>query len=519
MFDILIRNGQVIDGSGKNPYQADIGITSGVIADIGQLSDAESPVVIDAADQYVCPGFIDVHSHSDAYLLIEPSAPSKIFQGVTTEVVGNCGASCAPLTGAYKMPSDWRDKMYPGRWSSVAEYRTLLMQVKPAVNVVMLAGHNTIRAGIAGYENRPLTEDELKLVCRLLERALDEGARGLSTGLIYSPGMFSVKEEIVTLARIVAKYDGIYTSHMRSEGAKLLEAIEETISIGRESKARVEISHLKTSGKANWNLADKAIQMINQAIIEGVEVRADRYPYTASCTDLDVIFPQWAAEGGPEAVLGRLRDPEIREKIRKELTESRSPDYWSNVTIGSSPHPDNHQYQGRPLMEAAQSLGLSPVDAALHFIETDELRTSAFFFGMSEENMMKILSQPFVMIGSDASIRSPEGSLSFDYPHPRAYGSFVKVIRMALDKKLLTLPEVIKKMTYIPARHFKLDWRGLIAKGMIADIAVFDPVRLEDRSTYAQPHQLAKGITHVLVNGSVTVLNGKLTSRRTGIFL
>ncbi|MFA7257160.1 MAG: amidohydrolase family protein, partial [Kiritimatiellales bacterium] len=322
-FDLLIKNGSVLDGTGAEAIQADVGIIGDRIEAVGDLSKAESKQIIDATGQYVCPGFIDAHSHSDAYLLIEPRASSKVFQGVTTEVCGNCGASVAPRLGDAKLPSDWQDKPFPGTWRTVSEYRKLFEQVKPTVNEALLIGHNTLHRGVCGYEPRGATPGELKEMCRALEQALDEGGCGMSTGLIYPPASAVPREEIVALAEVVAKRNGIYTSHMRSEGKALLEAIDETLDIGRRSGARVQISHLKTSGQANWYKIDAALEMIESARAEGLEVAADRYPYIAAQTDLDIILPDWALYDGKEAVLARLADSNVRKKIRDEILEGR----------------------------------------------------------------------------------------------------------------------------------------------------------------------------------------------------
>jgi N-acyl-D-amino-acid deacylase len=491
-------------------------VRGGVIAALGDLTGAQARVAIPAAGRWVCPGFIDVHSHSDTYLLLEPLAPSKVFQGVTTEVVGNCGASAAPLAGAARLPSDWADKTYPGRWSRVAEFRALLDAARPAVNAVLLIGHNTLRAGVVGYEGRAAREDEVRAMAARLEAALDEGGRGLSTGLIYAPGMFAGVEEIRALAAVARSRDGLYTSHMRSEGRNLLAALRETLDIGRSTGVRVEVSHLKTSGKANWGLLDEALALIEGARAEGVEVCADRYPYTASCTDLDVVLPHWAAEGGREAVLQRLREPETRARIRADLLRERPADYWPSITVASTRHPDNRRFSGQALGEVAAALALEPVDAALHLIVTDELGTSAFFHGMSEANLWRILAQPWVMLGSDASLRSPEGPLSADYPHPRAYGSFPRFLRASLDGRTVPPEEAIRKMTSLPARHFRLRDRGELAVGRAADIAVLDPGTVADTATYAAPHRLATGLTHLVVNGVLTVADGRLTGERGG---
>ena len=518
-FNLLIKNGTVLNGTGAAAVSADIGISSERITEIGDLSKAEAKQTVDATGKMVCPGFIDVHSHSDAYLLIEPRASSKVFQGVTTEVCGNCGASAAPRLGDAKLPSDWQDKPFPGIWNTVAEYRKLFDQVKPAVNEALLIGHNTLHRGISGYEPRGATPDELKEMCRALEQALDEGGCGLSTGLIYPPASAVPSDEIVALAKVCAGRNKIYTSHMRSEGKQLFEAIDEALMIGRTSGARVQISHLKTSGNDNWHKLDAALEKIGAARAEGIDVAADRYPYTASCTDLDITLPNWALYDGKAAVLARLADPETRKKIRDEILSGRGEFGFGIIMIGSAEHPDLQRFKGRYLTDAASELGLEPVDALLHIVEKDELRTGGIFFGMSEENMWKILAQPWVMIGSDASIRAPDGLLSKDHPHPRAYGSFTKILRAALDGKAAPLPETIRKMTALPAEHFRLKDRGVLKKGNFADVVVFDPTKLKENSTYAKPHQLSGGIEALIVNGTLTIKDGQLTGQRNGQFL
>jgi len=515
MFDLTLVNGTILDGTGRAALRADIGVTGECVTAIGDLGRAETKKTLEARGHYICPGFIDTHSHSDAYLLIEPSAPSKIFQGVTTEVVGNCGASAAPRSGSARMPSDWEPFTYPGRWNTMAEYRRLFEQVKSAVNVVALVGHNTVRASVIGYEGRAATTGELSAMERMLEASLDEGGRGLSTGLIYPPGMYASREEILALARVLKRKNAIYTSHMRSESSRLIEALEETTNVGRQTGVRVQVSHLKTSGPANWHLIDAALETIEKARRDGVEVMADRYPYLSSCTDLDVIFPDWATEGGRETELARLRDPAIRARLRGELLETRSERSWGTITIGSTTV-ENARFRGMLLDDVAASLGMLPVDAALFLIESDALATSAFFEGMSEDNLWKIMARPWVMIGSDASLRAPWGPLSRDYPHPRAYGTFPKLLRAALDGRTVSLPEMIRKMTSLPARQFNLPRRGELHPGAFADIAVFDPETVRDCASFSAPHQLSQGISHVVVNGVPVLENGALTGRRSG---
>ncbi|MCK5844620.1 MAG: D-aminoacylase [Victivallales bacterium] len=518
-FDLLIQNGTVLDGTGAEAIRADVGICGDRIEAVGDLSNADAHQTIDAIGKMVCPGFIDAHSHSDAYLLIEPRASSKIFQGITTEVCGNCGASVAPRLGDRKLPSDWQDKPFPGTWSTVAEYRELFERAQPAVNEALLIGHNTLHRGICGYEPRGANPDELKTMCRALEQALDEGGCGMSTGLIYPPASAVPESEIVALAKVVSAREKIYTSHMRSEGRKLLEAIDETLDIGRQSGARIQISHLKASGKANWHKLDSAIGKIEAARAEGLEVAADRYPYTAAQADLDIILPNWALYDGKEAVLGRLRDSKIRKKIRDEILEERGEFGFSTVMIGSTENPLFRTSRGMKLEAVANTMGMEPVDALLHIVEKDELRTGGIFFGMSEENMWRVLETPWVMIGCDASLRAPDGILSTDHPHPRAYGSFTKFLRAALDGQTVALPEAIRKMTALPAEQFRLKNRGVLKKGSFADVVVFDPSAIQENTTYAQPHQLSKGINTLIINGTLTIKNGELTDERNGVFL
>ena len=296
-FDLIISGGKVLDGTGADAIATDIGLRGDIIASIGDLSHAEAKQTIDATGKTVTPGFIDSHSHSDAYILIEPSAQSKVSQGITTEVVGNCGGSAAPLLGEYQMASDWREHEYPGTWSTVAEYRTLLESVNPAVNVVLFAGHKAIRVAVVGYDHREVTSDELSQMTKLLEQCIDEGARGISTGLIYAPAMYATTDELIALASVAAKQNCLYASHMRSEMGGVIDALEEALEIGRRSGATVQVSHLKASGRANWHLIDKAFELIRSARDEGINVAADRYPYTSGSTELDIIFPDWAEEG------------------------------------------------------------------------------------------------------------------------------------------------------------------------------------------------------------------------------
>ena len=518
MFDLTITNGQLVDGTGSPACRRDIGITGDTITAIGDLRAAASRATLDldARSSTVTPGFIDAHSHSDTYLLIEPTSPSKTRQGVTTEVVGNCGASAAPLVGAAHMPSDWDDKEYPGTWHSVEEYRELLQEAQPTPNVVFLIGHNTLRAGVMGYENRPATRDELRQMVYNLEQGFSQGAHGLSVGLVYPPGMFTPRAELIELARTVAAHEGIFAGHMRNERDALPEAVAEMLDIGKTAGVRVQVSHLKAAGRKNWPLIDEALRLIRQARKEGTDIAADRYPYTCSCTELDVIFPEWAGEGGREETVRRLGDVSQRARLREDLLNSRSDDYWETVTIGSTSHPENLGFRGMPLPDVARQLDMTPVDAVLHLTETDQLKTTAFFFGMSGDNMKKVLGESYIMIGSDASLRSPSGPLGHDHPHPRAYGSFPRFIKMAIEGRTVSLAEAIRKVTSLPAARFGLKDRGVIAEGRKADIVVFDREKISDKATYAKPHQPAAGIDHVIINGIQAITKGCPTTNRPG---
>lgn len=521
MQSLRIDGGLVFDGSGSPGYAARVDVVGDriVAVDRYQTDTPASGETLDAVDCWVCPGFIDAHSHSDVYLLIEPDAPSKLRQGITTEIVGNCGASAAPRCGAFRLPSDWRDKDLPPDWTTVAEYRELLAQVRPAVNVAMLVGHNNLRAAVLGYADQPATPADCSDMGRLLDEALDQGACGMSSGLVYPPGLFASEEEIATLARHVAKRGGIYTTHMRSESSGLLEAVDEALSAARQSGVRLQISHLKASGRRNWSLLDPALARIEKARCDGTDVSADRYPYTTSYTDLDIVLPGWAQEGGNEALAQRLMDAATCARMLAEMNVDRQTDDWGAITIASTKAPANEPYRGRPLPAVAEQLGMSAPEAVLHLCRTDGPGTMAFFHSMDETNMLRVLGLPWVMIGSDASLRAPSGPLSVDVPHPRAYGTFPRFLKLAREGRTVPVPEAIRKMTSLPADRFGLRDRGRLAVGAVADVVVLEPAKVGDTSTFSEPHSFAEGIRHMVVNGTVVLRNGRPTGLRSGIFL
>ncbi|MDD5484000.1 MAG: D-aminoacylase [Kiritimatiellae bacterium] len=513
MFDWLIKDGKIIDGTGRGPVAADIGGKADRITALGGLSGRPARRTINAAGCCVCPGFIDAHSHSDAFLLVAPSAPSKIYQGVTTEIIGNCGASAAPIAGKSDLPFDWQCLSFPGQWRSMREYLGLLDQSRPAVNVVPLVGHNIIRKLVMGCEGRYATVEELGKMKRLLEESLDDGAWGLSTGLIYRPGKYAAENEVAELAAVVARRRGVYTTHIRSEKSRVLAAVAEAVGVGRKTGVKVQISHLKTAGSKNWRFIDEVISLILKAREKGVEVSADRYPYLFSCTDLDILLPDWLAANDRVSILGGLRETKTRGKVRDELAADRSASYWEGIIVATS---TAAEWRGRSIQAIADKMAVEPAEAALRILEADELQTQAFYAGMNEDNMWKIFAQPFVMLGTDSSLRAPEGLFANDHPHPRAYGAFPKFLRAALDGKTVPLGEAVRKMTSLPAETFGIKGRGKLAVGNAADIVVFDPSAVKDLATCENPHQLSAGINAVLVNGELAVADGRFTGNRSG---
>ncbi|MCL1919832.1 MAG: D-aminoacylase [Kiritimatiellaeota bacterium] len=518
MFDLIITNGNVIDGTGAVSRRVDVGITGDRVTALGDLSAAETSVTLDAQGLIVAPGFIDAHAHSDTYLLIEPDAPSKLAQGITTEVNGQCGGSAAPRLGKAKLPSDWASRLGAKgpAWATMAEYRVLFESVRPAINTVQFVGHNTLRAGVMGYEPREATADEIAEMNRRLEQALDEGGWGLSTGLLYQPGKYATEAEVETLAQTTVRKGGMYASHIRNEGDTLLESVDEVLRLARATGIQVQISHLKTASPANWHKIDALLTAINAARAEGLNVNADRYPYTAGGTDLDVVLPDWASAGGRDAILANLRDSATRLRIEREM-DARGYD-WANVMLGGGWTAETRAHSGQTVPEAARALGLTPAQLTCRFIDLDDTRTGAFFFGMSDANLLRIYAEPWVMPGSDASLRAPWGVLGDDHPHPRAYGTMPRFLRlMTADGH--SIEETIRRMTALPAATFGLRDRGVLCQGAFADIAIFDPAAFRDTATYAKPHSFAEGMRHVIVNGALSYTHGAFTGNRGGRFL
>jgi len=541
----VIRGGTIVDGSGSAAFRGDVFVDGDKIVDVvSNTSSNHLADFIDATGCIVSPGFIDAHSHSDAYLVLEPDAPSKVSQGVTTEINGQCGGSIAPRYGEARLSSDWAALLGERlTWRSLAEYREVLEAARPAINTIQFIGHNTLRSSVVGYAGRESTPDEVAHMQRLLEQSLDDGGWGLTTGLIYQPGKYSTPEEVVALAKTAAARGGYYATHMRSEGDRLLEAVDEVLDLVRATDIRAEISHLKTSGRRNWHKIDALLEKIGAAVDDGLLLGSDRYPYCAAGTDLDVVFPDWAGEGGCPAEMERLADPQTRAKIIEDI-DALDRD-WSTVMIGGTWHPDNRPFSGKTVAEILMSIGtffkpqrtqraqsnwgsapdpikpdsqITPGEIICRILELDGCKTGAFFFGMSEENLAKIYRCPWIVPGSDASLRAPWGPLGADHPHPRAYATMPEFYRR-LRELGFSLEETVARMTSVPARRFGIRGRGVIEKGAFADIVVWRESDFKSRSTYVAPHAFSEGVELVMVNGKTPYVGGKFTGERGGRFL
>ncbi|NLI29468.1 MAG: D-aminoacylase [Nitrospiraceae bacterium] len=523
MLDILIQNGTVVDGSGLHPREMHVGVTGDRITML-TTKPCPAKTIIDATGLVVAPGFIDTHAHSEFSLLADGRAEGKIAQGVTTEINGNCGLSAAPLYGESfeRRQSDMEEYHITERWHTFGEYFALLEARGIALNYATLCGHGNIRGSVVGYVDRPATRDELEIMQDMVAGAMRAGARGISTGLIYPPGMYATMDELVLLMRTAEEHMPgrrlLYATHLRSEGDRLLEAIDEAIGIASRTGSALHVSHLKTSGEHNWHKADAVVSRIKTAFQSGLMVTADRYPYIASSTDLDTILPKWVFDGGIAAEMSRLADPGMRKKIVQEIGLEEP--VWRNIMVSSVCREQNAWMEGETLDVIAGKLGKPPVHALMDLLLEEESRTAAIFFSMNEENLKTFLRLPYLMIGSDSSARSFSGVTAKGKPHPRGFGSFPRFLgKYVRDMKLLSLQEAIHKMTQLPAETFGLEWRGLVRTNYFADIVVFDPARLSDPSEFRTPFRRAEGMAHVLVNGVFALRDGELTGALPGRIL
>ncbi len=518
--DLIIRQGLVFDGSGRGPVVADISVRDERIVAIGSFSESDAETVIPADGLIVAPGFIDSHSHSDFTLIADNRAEGKLYQGITTEINGNCGMSGAPLYGkaVQRREDDLKELGITERWNSAGEYFELLMKKGPALNTAMLVGHGNIRGSVMGYDNRQPSQPELSAMKQLLQTSIEEGGIGLSTGLIYPPGIYSSTEELIGLAEVLKPNDLIYTSHMRSEGSLLLESIEEVITISRRAGVRAHISHLKTAGQDNWHKAEEAIALIMDARQEGLAISCDRYPYIASSTDLDSILPSWAFEGGNQEELLRLGSPGIRAEMRQALLkQAKTRAYWQQVIISTVASSGNSWMVGKTMAQISEHLGCDEINALFRILLEERLRVSAIFLSMNEDNLREFLSLPFCAIGSDSSARCFDGPTRLGKPHPRTFGTFPRFFgRYVRDAKLMSMAEAVRRATMLPASLFGLACRGQIREGFWADMVIFDPDAISDRATFEEPFLRPAGIAYVLVNGAPAVWEGEITKNRSG---
>lgn len=518
-FDILIKNGLLADGSGASLFEADVGVTGELISQVGDLKGKKGRLEIDASGMVVAPGFVDIHGHSDYFIFAEPSAPSKLLQGVTTEIAGNCGYSAAPASDELnEQRAESLDDNFgiKPQWNSLAEYHRKLDQIRPAINIGNLIGHNTVRASVMGGEARPPDENEVSLMKRMIRAAVSEGALGISTGLIYPPACFAGPEELAMICSPVAEAGGFFAAHMRSEGEGLIEALAEVIDASKRAGIRLQVSHFKTSGSENWEKLDEAIDMIERARSGGQDVRCDRYPYTASFTGLSAVLPAWVFEGSREEYRRRLTLPEVREKIRREVPAVRGEDYLDRVVIAQTFSENARHLEGLSVAEAARREKAETFEFLCDLLSREVSDPTAVFHTMSEANMARILNLPYVCVGSDSAVRAPGGPLGSGKPHPRAYGCFPRMLRLAREEKLMPIELAVRKMSADAADAAGISGRGRLKPGCFADIVIFDPEAARDTATYDNPHQYPVGINYVLVNGGVAAAGGELSSERFG---
>jgi len=525
-FDIVITNGRIIDGTGSPWFSGDIGIRTGQIAAIGNLSNAKRARTIDARGRVVAPGFIDMLGQSEYTILVDPRLPSKIFQGITTEITGE-GESIAPLNDAIRHADQEQFDHYhiQADWRTFREYFSRLEKQRIGINIASYLGATRVRRVVLGDSDVQPTPTQLDQMKELVNQAMRDGAVGVSTSLEYAPAPYAKTEELIALAAEASKFGGIYATHMRNEGTGILTAIDEALRIGREAKIPVEIWHLKTGGKPSWGRMPEVVAKINAARAQGLDVTADTYAYTAWFNDFSAFIPAWAHDGGNAKLIERLKDPAIREHIRKDmLTPS---DQWDNewqeipgpeaVLIGVVHNPQLLPLQGKTLAEIAKLWNKDPMDALFDLLIEDHALTSVAVFGMSEPDVLLALQQPWVSVDNDSSGTAPEGILGREHPHPRAYGTFPRILRKYVrEDHKLTLEDAIRKFSALAAQRMRLTDRGVLKAGMWADIVIFDPARVHDVATFENPNQLSQGMEYVIVNGVPVVDHSEMTGALPG---
>lgn len=525
-FDVIVRGGTVYDGSGEAPRVADVGVLDDTVAAVGDLSTATARIEVDAAGLAVAPGFINMLSWATESLIEDGRGLSDIRQGVTLEVFGE-GFSYGPLNEEMKEELLRRqtDIRYDVQWTTLGEYLEHLVERGISPNVASFVGATTVRIHELGHEDRAPTPQELQRMRELVRRAMEEGALGVGSSLIYAPAFYADTEELIALATAAGEYGGMYISHLRSEGNRLLEAVDELLAISREADVPAQIYHLKAAGRENWDKLDRVIEKVDSARAAGARITADMYTYTAGATGLDAAMPPWVQEGGHDAWVERLGDPAIRERVAREMAVPT--DEWENLLLaaGSAENvllvgfkqDSLKRYTGMSLAEVAEARGTSPEETAMELVVDDDSRVESVYFIMSEQNVRKKVALPWMSFDSDAAALAPEGVFLRSQPHPRAYGSFARLLaRYVREEGVVSLEEAVRRLTSLPAENLGLRGRGRLAPGTFADLVVFDPKTVQDHATFEDPHQLATGVIHVFVNGEQVLRDGEHTGATPG---
>jgi N-acyl-D-amino-acid deacylase len=523
--DLVVRNATIYDGLGGQPFVGDLAVDGDRIVGVGALGKASGRKEVDGKGLALAPGFVNMLSWATDTLLVDGRAQSDIRQGVTLEVMGE-GNSMGPLNAAMKkeMSEEQGDLKFDVSWTTLGEYLDHLAARGIAPNVASFVGATTVRVHELGYADRPPTPEELERMRGLVRAAMEEGALGVGSSLIYAPAFYAKTPELVELAKATAPYGGMYISHMRSEGNRFLEAIDELLEIARSAKVRAEIYHLKAAGRDNWGKLDAAIQKVEAARAAGLAVTADMYTYTAGATGLDAAMPPWVQEGGLEAWTGRLKDPTLRARVEREMGEPANG--WENLYRAAGPdgvllaafkNPALKPLTGKTLAEVAKMRGKSPAQTAMDLVVEDGSRVGTIYFLMSEDNVRREVALPWVSFGSDEGAPSNEGAFLKSNNHPRAYGNVARLLgKYVREEKAVPLAEAIRKLTSLPAENLKLDHRGRLAPGYYADLVLFDPATIADHATYDKPHQYATGVRHVFVNGIQVLKDGEPTGAAAG---
>ncbi|MBT8285144.1 MAG: D-aminoacylase [Flavobacteriaceae bacterium] len=517
-FDILIKNGYVLDGSGEKGFIGDLGINADTIAAIGDLGNVRGKQEIDATNLTVAPGFINMLSWANVALIEDGRSQSDIRQGVTLEVMGE-GRSMGPLNEkmAANMAEGQQSITYDVSWRTLGEYMNFLENKGVSTNIASFVGNGTVREYVMGYENRVPTEEELAQMEGLVQQAMEEGAVGMSTSLIYVPSGHAQTEEIISLAKVASKNNGMYVSHIRDEEGKLLEAVQELITIAEEAELPAEIYHFKASGTDNWHLLDSAIQLVDKARAKGLQITTDMYMYNASSTGLNVLLPAWAKEGGHNSTIDLMKQPPMRKKMIAEIDFHVPPE---NILLVGFRNPDMRNLIGMTLADVAEERGKPARETVVDLIFEDDSRIQVVYFSMSEDNVKKKLALPYMAICSDAGSYTNEGVFLEQSTHPRAYGSFARLLgHFVREEKVISLEEAIRRLTLLPATNLKLENRGALKEGYYADVVLFDAETITDNATFKEPHQYATGMKHVLVNGVPVLKEGEHTGAFPGRFV